>query len=94
MAGYGLAIAAEKTVNVGPFTLFRPSPNTLYQIKPANTFYVAIGDYSPRTPVPVGLPERSHCCRIDFDPIKSDSLTVVHDEKNLLAIQNRDKSRL
>lgn len=64
--------------------MFCPTPNTVYQVKPSNLFYVAIGSYAPRAGTPEGLEASS--CMIDFGQLQSNDVGLVHDEYGKLSV--------
>jgi hypothetical protein len=70
--------------DVGPFALFCPAPNTIYQIMPSNIYYVAIGIFNPRDATPEGLETSS--CKIDFSQLPSNDVGLVHDERGKLTV--------
>ncbi|KAI1177883.1 hypothetical protein F4777DRAFT_576695 [Nemania sp. FL0916] len=89
--GFGVPTTPQMVKDVGPFTMFCPAPNTIYQIMPSNIFYVAIGSFNPRDATPEGLEAAS--CKIDFNQLPSNDVDLVHDERGKLTIM-ANKPRL
>lgn len=79
---YFLGFASDMTATIGPFALFVPSPNQLYEITPVNTFYVLVADLEPRSVVTDA--QKSTALKINFDEYGVDSVKIVHDENGNL----------
>lgn len=76
----GSSSGGDKT----PAALFIPQPNVKYQIQPANTYYLAYGDYTPGALIDVA--KIGETLAIDFahhSPIAS----VVHNAYGALVLQ-------
>lgn len=65
----------------GPAALFAPQPNSTYQIKPINKFYVTFGDFSQNTLIAVDqLANEVALC--DFSKDGSPNAILVINNKN------------
>ncbi|RMZ71712.1 hypothetical protein GMOD_00006855 [Pyrenophora seminiperda CCB06] len=76
--GYGVSTSTQMAKDIGPFALFCPTPNTVYQIKPSSVFYIAKGVFAPRDETPEELETSS--CKIDFGELQSNDAGLLHDE--------------
>ncbi|KAL6714843.1 hypothetical protein ACLMJK_007103 [Lecanora helva] len=81
----GLGISTSLIREIGPYVVFTPSPNQLYQIKPSNTFYVVASDEDTRAPVTPELKERA--CKIDFNLLRTNDVLLLHNDRGELTIQ-------
>lgn len=76
----GSSSGGDKT----PTAMFIPQPNVKYQIQPANTYYLAYGDYTPG--VLIDVTKIGETLAIDFAH-HSPNANVVHNAYGALVLQ-------
>ena len=76
----GLTSTGDKV----PVAVFSPHPNVRYQIQPANTFYVACGDYA--TGAIVDVTRLSQPVAIDFASGRS-MVKIVHTARGSMVVR-------
>ncbi|KAK1244936.1 hypothetical protein MKX08_004565 [Trichoderma sp. CBMAI-0020] len=81
--GYLIGLGA-KGGSDGPAATFVPESRMSYQIQPANTYYVAVGEFKMGQLIDVT--KIGEVCPVDFTKLPSEVL-IVHDDKGGLTVQ-------
>lgn len=68
----------------GAAATFVPEAKTSYQIQPANTYYVAVGEYKKGQLIDVT--KIGGVCPVDFTKLPK-NVVIVHDEHGNLTVQ-------
>jgi hypothetical protein len=81
MIGFGCSNGSS----IGPASLFAPEPNVQYHITPVNQFFLSFGKFSANSLF--DLKKLGPNVLIDFVKLKSNKVTVLHNENGQLIIQ-------